>query len=64
LTEVARRCLCRFRHGRYASTAELLTDRSIAVEVIAAMCDRIKAQDGIADVPDLLAVYTGHTAFL
>jgi cation diffusion facilitator family transporter len=38
---------------------ELLTDRSIAPEVVAAMRDRIAGQDGVVDVPELLAVYTG-----
>jgi cation diffusion facilitator family transporter len=43
---------------------ELLTDRSIAREVVAAMRDRITALDGITAVPDLLAVYTGPNAVL
>ena len=38
---------------------ELLIDRSIAPEVVSAMRERIKGQDGVVDVPELLAVYTG-----
>jgi len=43
---------------------ELLTDRSAAPEVVAAMRERITEQDGIAQVPDLLVVYTGPHAVL
>lgn len=43
---------------------ELLTDRSIAAEVVASMRRRILAQGGIEDVPDLVVVYTGPHAVL
>jgi len=43
---------------------ELLTDRSVAAEVLDAMRERIVEQDGIARVPDLLVVYTGPHAVL
>lgn len=43
---------------------ELLSDRSIAPEVLAAFRDRLGAQAGITAVPDLLAVYTGPHAVL
>lgn len=43
---------------------ELLTDRSVAAEVVAAMRERILEQDGITQVPDLLVVYTGPHAVL
>ncbi|MEO8888006.1 MAG: cation diffusion facilitator family transporter [Jatrophihabitantaceae bacterium] len=43
---------------------ELLTDRSIAAEVITAMRRRITDQDGILAVPDLVVVYTGPHAVL
>jgi divalent metal cation (Fe/Co/Zn/Cd) transporter len=38
---------------------ELLVDRSIAPEVVTAMRERINGQDGVVDVPELVAVYTG-----
>ena len=38
---------------------ELLTDRSIASEVVEAMRRRVLHQEGIVAVPDLIAVYTG-----
>lgn len=43
---------------------ELLTDRSVAPDVVAAMRERITERDGIARVPDLLVVYTGPHAVL
>ncbi|MGH8962827.1 MAG: cation diffusion facilitator family transporter [Jatrophihabitantaceae bacterium] len=43
---------------------ELLTDRSLAPEVVTAMRHRIAGQPGIVDVPDLVAVYTGPHAAL
>ena len=43
---------------------ELLTDRTIAPEMVASMRDRIAAQDGVEAVPDLVVVFTGPQAVL
>jgi divalent metal cation (Fe/Co/Zn/Cd) transporter len=43
---------------------ELLTDRTVAPEVVAAMRNRINVQHGIAAVPDLLAVFNGPHSVL
>ena len=38
---------------------ELLTDHTIATDVVASMRRRIEEQAGVVDVPELMAVYTG-----
>ncbi len=43
---------------------ELLSDRSIASEVVDAMRRRVQSHDGVEDTPELIAVYTGPHAVL